>query len=371
MSDHNKKHLRSLLFLTVLISLFGCGKSEKEAVKKQEIPSVDALLLKQGSLSDTLTIPGELLAYQQVDLFAKVNSFVKKLYADVGTHVNKGQLLALMEAPEMGSQNEGALSRIKAREATYQASRATYSRLLETSKTPGTISQNNLDIAKAQQSSDYAQLQAAKAALREIENTQNYLEIRAPFSGVITKRNISVGAYAGAGGTNMPLFTLQEQKKLRMVLNIPESNTGTLKVGQQVGFTVKSLPGYEFKATASRFSGALDDRLRAQHIEMDVDNQEKKLLPGMIPEIKVALGSTGEKNFIIPQSALLRSTQGTYVIKVISGKTIWVQVATGAETLEKITVYGKISVNDTLIKIATEEVRNGEKITGNIKIIKE
>ena len=242
-------------------------------------------------MSSSLQIPGELIAYQQVDLYAKVNSFVKKLYVDVGSEVKEGELLATMEAPELGSQLAGAESNIKSREAIYLASKANYDRLLETSKTPGTISPNDLEQAAARKNSDFAQFQAAQAAYKEIAETQNYLQIRAPFSGVITARNVNPGAYVGPSGkgSELPLFNLQEQKKLRLVLSVPEAYTGYLNHKDEVSFTVKSLPDRPFKAIIKRLSGSIDSRLRSQRVEMDVINNDKKLLPGMVAEVNLPL----------------------------------------------------------------------------------
>ena len=134
-----------------------------------------AVSLQKGRLSTTLYVPGELIAFQQVDLYAKVNSFVKKLYVDVGSEVREGQLLATMEAPEIQSQQASALARVKSQEAIYIASKANYDRVVETSKTPGTISQNDIDQADARQKSDYAQLEAFKSAYNEVAETLKYL----------------------------------------------------------------------------------------------------------------------------------------------------------------------------------------------------
>jgi len=216
-------------------TISGCHSEENAEKKKSETtpaadPVTNVFLLKKGRLSSTLQIPGELVPYQQVDLYAKVNSFVKKLYVDVGSEVKEGELLATMDDPELGSQLESAESAVKSREAIYLASKANYDRLVETSKTPGTISPNDLEQAVARKNSDYAQLQAAQSAQREISQTENYLQIRAPFGGVITARNVNPGAYVGPSGkgSEFPLFNLQEQKKLRLVLSVPEAYTSYL-----------------------------------------------------------------------------------------------------------------------------------------------
>ncbi|HWV72145.1 MAG TPA: efflux RND transporter periplasmic adaptor subunit [Pseudosphingobacterium sp.] len=352
-----------------LLSRCGTPVQKAEAENKpssKEEPAIETFKLSTGELSSTIKIPGELIAFQQVDLYAKVSSFVKKLYVDVGSVVTAGQLLATMEAPELNSQLAGAESRLKSQEAVYLASKATYQRLLETSKTPGTVSQNDLDLALAKQNSDLAQFKAAEAAHREVGDTRNYLEIRAPFSGIITARNISAGAYVGPSGkgSEAPLFTLQEQNKLRLVVSVPEMYTSYLNQHNEVNFTVKSLPNETFKAKVARLAGALDTRLRSQRIEMDVNNANKALLPGMITEVEVPL--TGEEHtFVVPLEAVLNSTLGTYVIKVEHDSTKWIPIKTGRQADGKMEIFGDLKESDQLVKLATEEVRDQEPLRAN------
>src|SRR3954454_19922920 len=276
LSSFNITILNSCLVISLLCS---CHSAENSPEKKETqavaaIPATEVFPLQRGRLSSSLQIPGELIAYQQVDLYAKENSFVKKLFVDVGSEVTTGQLLVTMEAPELSSQLAGALSNIKSREAIYTASKANYDRLYETSQTPGTISPNDLEQAAARKSSDLAQLEAAKAAYKQITEMQGYLQIRAPFNGVITARNVNLGAYVGPSGkgSELPLFTLQEQKKLRLVISVPEAYTGYLNIKNEVSFTVKALPNQQFKAQVKRMAGAIDSRLRSERIEMDVAN---------------------------------------------------------------------------------------------------
>ncbi len=236
---------------------------------------------------------------------------------DVGSEVSAGQLLVTLEAPELSSSLSGAESKLKSQEAIYIASKANYNRLVETSKTPGTISQNDLDQADARQKSDYAQLEAARSAYNEIAETLKYLEIRAPFTGVISARNVNAGAYVGPSGkgSEFPLFTLQEQKHLRLVVSVPEASTGYLTMSGEVRFTVKSLPDRVFKAKIKRLAGALDERLRSERVEMDVDNDYKKLLPGMVAEVNLPLPAP-DSTFVVPQTAVVNSTQRIFVIRV-------------------------------------------------------
>jgi len=368
----NKTFTIALLLLTVVIQT-GCNNTkEKENKPKSSAPVTtvqDAIILDISALTSSARIPGELVAFQQVDLYAKVNSFIKKLTVDVGTIVKAGQVLAILDAPEINSQLKGAESRLKSQEAVYLSSKATYDRLFETSKTPGTISHNDLDIAFARQKSDQAQLDAAKAAYKEIADNKNYLQITAPFDGIITSRNVSAGAYVGPSGkgSDMPIFTLQEQKKLRLVVSVPEAYTAYLGNEAEVGFTVGSIPNEKFKANVSRLAGALDYKLRSEHIEMDVKNEDKKLLPGMVAEVSIPLKANAAA-FTVPATAVLNSTQGVFVIKVQQNKTIWTSVKSGRTNDGKTEVFGNLTNGDTLILRAGEEVRNGAALTGSIKI---
>jgi membrane fusion protein (multidrug efflux system) len=366
--------IRCIPIFSIVILLYGChsddgAQQNKAETEQAEAPVTQVLSLKKGHLTSNLQIPGELIAYQQVDLYAKVNSFVKKLYVDVGSEVKEGELLVTMEAPELGSQLESAESAIKSREAIYLASKANYDRLLETSKTPGTISPNDLEQATARKSSDFAQLQAAQSARKEIFDMQNYLQIRAPFNGVITARNVNPGAYVGPAGkgSELPLFNLQEQKRLRLVLSVPEAYTGYLTSKNEVHFTVKSQPDHEFKAIISRMAGSIDERLRSQRIEMDVINNDKKLLPGMEVEVNLPLPSV-DSAFIVPRSAVVNSTESVFVIRVVNGQTQRVDVKTGRDSNGLTEIFGNLKSGDLLLISASDEIKNGT-VLQNLKTV--
>jgi len=353
------------LFLLKLLS--GCSSSahkvEGKKVVEGNAPVIEVFSLTKEKLATALYLTGELIANQEVDLYAKESSFIEKLYVDVGSEVTKGQLLAKLDAPEITSRLAAAESRTKSQEAIYIASKANYDRLLETSKTPGTISQNDLDQALARKNSDLALVEAAKAAYKEVAVINNYLDIRAPFSGVITARNVNTGAYVGptGKGSEFPIFTLQEQRHLRLVVSVPEVSTGYLSPADEVSFTVKALFNETFKAKVKRMAGALDDRLRAERVEMDVDNVNNKLLPGMVAEVIIPL-SGKQETFVVPKSAIVNSSERVFVIKVIEGKAKWISVKKGRETDDQAEIYGELAVGDQLVITPTEEIREGTDI---------
>ena len=342
------------------------GKSDSAGGGQKDSAVVTpAVSLQKGRLSTTLYVPGELVAFQQVDLYAKVNSFVKRLYVDVGSEVREGQLLATMEAPEIQSQLATALAKVKSQEAVYIASKANYDRVVETSKTPGTISQNDIDQADARQKSDFAQWDAAKAAYNEVAETLKYLEIRAPFSGVISLRNVNPGAYVGPSGkgSELPLFTLQEQKHMRLVVSVPEAYTGFLTQQGAVKFSVKALPDRKFTAKVNRLAGALDNRLRAERIEMDVYSNDKTLLPGMVAEVDLPLPSE-DSTFLVPSSAVVNGTEQVFVVRITPDhKAEWVNVRLGRSEGGRMEIYSdSLREGDVLVRTASEETRNGSTI---------
>jgi len=361
--DHYFTMLSGRAAIVALVLSMACGK--KEVVRTEEkAPRLETISLQRELFSTELSVPGELISYQQVDLYARETSFVKKLYVDVGSEVKEGELLVAMEAPEISSRMSGAESRYKSQEAVYTASKSNYDRLLETSKTPGTVSQNDLDQARARMSADLAQLESAKASYREVGDTRKYLEIRAPFSGVISARNINTGAYVGPSGkgSEFPLFTLQEQRRLRLVVSIPEAYTSYINTGDTVQFRVKARAVEVFKATIKRHAGALDLKLRSERVEMDVNNSDNKLLPGMIAEVSIPLKAT-DSTFVVPNSAVVNTAEGVFVQRVQGDTVNWVPVRQGRSIQGRAEIFGPVRVGDQLIKVATEEVRKGSRLS--------
>jgi membrane fusion protein (multidrug efflux system) len=360
----------ALVIGTALFSSCGESKKDKEeqdlTVQQEnalDTPTVNLVNVNKGKLTSNITVPGELQAYQQTDLYAKVNSYVKTLLVDIGSQVHQGQLLATLEAPELNSQLEEAKSRIQQAKAVYFASKATFDRLYSTSKTPGTVSENDLEQAQAKKSSDSASVEAARSSYQSFAANLAYLQIRAPFDGVITLRNVNLGAYVGPGGaaSNQALFRLEDHNRLRLVISVPENFTGGLNNQDEVSFNIRELPGEKFTAKVVRLAGALDNTLRSERLEMDVYNTSKKLLPNMYADVNVPLPQT-DSAFIVPKIAVVTSTEKVFVIRIKDGKAQWVNVQKGLEAGDNIEIYGKLNPGDQIVKAATEEIRDGSPI---------
>ena len=373
MNIKNNKLLITLAVLAISVNFLSSGgpdKKEQEAQQQTveqenalDTPTVVPVPVQKGKLNSSITIPGELIPYQQVDLYAKVNSYVKTLLVDIGSQVHKGQLMATLDAPEIQSQLAEAQSRIEQQQALYIASKATYDRLLSTSKTPGTVSENDLEQAEAKKNSDLANVNAAKSSYKEVAANLAYLSIRAPFDGVVSVRNVNLGAYVGPSGQGsaLPLFVVQDHTRLRLVVSVPESYTGGLSNKNEVSFTVRSMPNEKFTAQIKRLAGALDEKLRAERLEMDVYNKNGKLLPNMYADVNVPLPS-GDSAIIVPKTAVVTSTEKVFVIRINNHKAEWVGVRKGLVAGDQVQIFGDLKPGEQLVKVATEEIRDGSTV---------
>jgi RND family efflux transporter MFP subunit len=158
------------------------------------------------------------------------------------------------------------------------------------------------------------------------------------------------------------MFTLNEQKRLRLVVYIPEAYTSYLHQDDEIHFGVKAYPNDRFTGKIKRLAGALDKRLRAQRIEMDVININKKLLPGMIAEVEFSL-ATNPNTFVVPSSALVNSTERVFVIRISNKKAEWVDVKKGMEINGQVEIFGPLNLGDQLVTTGSEEIRSGSAVT--------
>lgn len=350
----------------LFIGLTACHSQEKPVDAKIDstaIPTLQTLQLKAETFSTQLQLPGELRPFQTVDLYAKVSSFVKMIHVDVGSQVSAGQLLAELEAPELDAQLKEAQSTLHTKEATFAASRISYERLLRTSRIPGTISPNDLDNAYAKMSGDSSDLMAARSRYEQAQAERQYLVVKAPFNGVISSRNVYSGAYVGPAGkgSDLPMLTLQEQSRLRLVIAVPEAAVKGLSVGDNVEFGVKPIPGKKFYARVSRMSGSMNTTLRTEQVEMDVDNRSGALLPGMYAQVQVTDVSP-VPTYVIPATAVAANSQSVFVIAIKDHRVSRITVQKGRETTDSVEVYGRLAEGDTLAIRATDELRDGMQV---------
>jgi RND family efflux transporter MFP subunit len=349
---------RSSLMIGIALLALGCEKEPGTAAVPAkgagtEAPAVPAVLVAKvvsQKLSKSLRLPGELWAYRNVALFAKVQGFVEMIGVDRGSEVKQGELLAQLTAPEFAAQ------RVEA-EAKLASNLDTYKRLEEAAKTPGVIAGNEVEIAQKQVDAD-------RARIRVYAQNEVYLKITAPFSGVITERNVHEGSIVGPSSAQ-PLLRIQEIARLRLVLYVPESAVGGIKVGEKVHFTVPAYPGDRFPGTVARVAYALDPKMRTMPVELDVENADRRLTPSMVAEIQWEFIRPAPSLFV-PGSAIATTTERKFVIRVKDGQTEWVDVKVGQNVGNLVEVFGNLSDGDQVAQRGTDELRAGTRVIAKV-----
>ena len=320
-----------------------------------------------------IQLPGEFQPYQQVAIFAKVSGFVDKVSVDVGSMVKTGQLLATLVAPELAAHRLEATAKVQAAEsqraeavAKVAAADATYQRLKEASATPGVIAGNELiqaekqvDAARAQVKAVEGSIHAAQASVTALKDMEDYLNVTAPFDGVITERNVHPGALAG--GTAKAMFQLEQTTRLRLIVSVPEVNVGGIVRGARVSFTVPAYPGETFTATIARISHSMDEKTRSMAVELDVANGNARLAPGMYPAVTWPVRSP-KPVLLVPAASIVTTTERTFVIRVRGDKAEWVNVSKGAAVGDLMTVVGPLQPGDAILKRASDEIRDGSAV---------
>jgi len=325
-----------------------CGKPAAEAMQPpspQGPPTVVVTAVVAQTLSKPMRISGELLAYRDVVLHARVQGFVEKIEVDRGSVVKRGQALVQLTAPEVAAQRSEA-------EAKLASDLATYQRLKEASSTPGVVSGNDVNVSAQT-------VEADRARVRMWQDNESYLKVSAPFDGVITERSVHEGSLVSSAA---PLVRIQELSKLRLVVPIPEVATGSVAEGGTVPFTVPAFPGARFTGTVARSARALDLKTRTMPVELDIDNSDGRLAPGMFPEVQWQMKRATPTMFV-PASAVVATTERTFVLRVKDNTIEWVDVKPGISSGALQEVFGMLAEGDSVVLRGTDELRSGTGVT--------
>jgi RND family efflux transporter MFP subunit len=325
------------------------------------------------TLGKTVTIPGDLTPYQGVDIHAKVSGFVESMAVDRGSWVKRGQVLGRLSAPELRAQRaeaEAKVQAVRAQQAEAQArmssAQSTYDRLKSANATPGVVAGNDLDIAERAFEASRAQVQAltssgaaAEAALKAVTDLEAYLEIDAPFDGVITERNAHPGSLVSQ--SSGPMLRLEQITRLRLTVPVPEIYVGTIIKGTKVGFTVAAFPDQMFQAVIARPAHSLDLKTRSMQVELDVTNTKLTLAPGMFAEVLWPV-SRAQASLFVPRTAVVRTSERQFVVRVRNGVAEWVDVRRGELNGDALEVFGELRDGDVVVRQGNDEIRPGTPI---------
>ncbi len=351
--------------------------------------------VERHNVVSALTIAGEFKPFQDVDVHAKVAGYIRKIYVDVGDHVKAGQTLAVLEVPELAAQLSGADAAVRATEqqinraqgdlqrakSSHAAAHSAYTRLKQAADSrSGLVAQQEVDDSQAkdleaegQEASAQAELSAAKQQLEVAQASQKqstamsgYTQITAPFAGVITNRFADTGALVAAGTSSsaqaIAVVRLAQVSVLRLVLPIPESMAGQIHLGDVVSVRVQALDR-EIQGKVARFADSLDTQTRTMATEIDVDNRDGRLMPGMYTETKLSLRE--KKNALtIPLESVTRNGDDATVLALSPQNKIEERhVKLGAEDNERVEVISGLNEGARIVIGNRSQFRAGQTVT--------
>ena len=332
-------------------------------------------------VSRTVDLPAEIRPYLTVSLHAKVPGYVEQVRVDRGSVVKEGEPLIQLSAPEMQAQiseaeakHESAEADRLQAEAQLAAAQSTYQRTQEAARTPGAVAGNDLVLAQKQVDAAQALVNsrqkasgAAQAAVNTLKAMLAYLNITAPFDGVVTDRLVHPGALVGPP-SDPALLVLQQVSRLRVVVPVPEEDVGGIPRGASVEFTVPAYPGRKYAGRIARVADALDPRTRTMPVELDVTNRDGTLAPGMYPNVEWPVRGQNAALWV-PKSAVVTTTERTFVIRDRGGRAEWVDVKKGVAEGDLVAVIGNLKAGDMVVRRATDEMRDGAALetAGNTK----
>ena len=379
----------SIVSTAVVIIFWSLGKSSVQEVPHSDVrsaadksalaqsPTVMVTTVVSQQLNRQTPLPGELQAYQDVAIYPKVQGFVEWIEVDRGSVAKNGQLLARLIAPELAAQSREAAAKAQAVQAQrleaaakLAADEATYKRLQAASATPGVVAGNDVEVAQKTVEADRARVRAwqenEKAALQAVHSFQDiesYLRITAPFDGVITERNVHEGSFVGPSGgpAALPMLRIRQISLLRLVVALPERDVASIEPGTEVSFTVPAFPGETFQGVVQRIAHALDVKTRTMPVELDVANPSGRLAPGMYAEVAWP-ARRPQPSLFVPSSAVVTTTERTFVIRIQSGEVEWVDVKRGAAMDDMVEVFGNLKQGDQVAVRGTDELRAGTHV---------
>ena len=373
----------------------GCGRSgdSSQSVSADAPATAAVVKVKRTPLSNTLSIAGEFLPYQEVELHAKVTGYIRNINVDIGDRVHKGQVLANLEVPELVAQEQAASAGVRhsqeeisraendvvRAESDHAALHAAATRLKQASEArPGLIAEQELDDATAKDRSSQAQVDGAKSALsasrQQLQVSQadqqhyaamsDYSRITAPFDGVVTWRYADTGSLIQAGTSNsnsMPVVKLSQVDVLRLRLPVPESLAASVHDGEPADIRVKAT-NRRFAGKIMRFTDSLDRSTRTMQVEVDVPNHDYKLTPGMYAD--VSLQVENEPNALtIPLQAISRGADKTTVLLVNSQNHVEErEIRTGIEGPDRIQILSGLNEGDRVIAGNLGKYRAGQHV---------
>jgi RND family efflux transporter MFP subunit len=353
----------------------------------EELPRMEVMQVRRSPAESSLQLPGSLQALTEAPILARTDGYLKTRLVDLGDHVKAGQPLAEIDAPELDHQIQQAEAAVAQAQASVEQAVAS----LEQGKAnrdlarltadrwkvlaaQGVVSKQDNDQYQAQLAAQNANVQALEkavlaqrsnvtantAGLSRLQDLQGYRVVKAPFDGVVTLRNVDVGALVTSGTTL--LYRIAQVGALRTYVNVPQDNAGSVRAGQTAQLTFSNFPGRRFPGTVKRMASALDPASRTMLVEIEVPNAGGALYPGLYAEVDLS-SARANPPLLVPASALIVRSDGAQVAEVGSDGTVHLRkIEVGRDFGDRVEVLGGVSEGATIVKAPGDAAQEGAKI---------
>jgi RND family efflux transporter MFP subunit len=360
----------AVLLLVLLLAggftMLGRANHERALAKETEretVPTVAVAYPQSEKPDEDLVLPGSLLAYEDSPIYARTNGYLVSWYKDIGSRVTKGELLAKIDTPEVDQELNQSRAAQQQTLAQLELAKISADRWENLRKT---------DSVSAQEADQYwsgykqaqANLAAADANVRRLEQLEGFKDVYAPFTGVLTRRNVDPGALinAGAGAAGRELFDLARVDPLRVYTSVPQAYAPFIKVGAKTVVTLQEFPGQKFVATVARTAESIDPATRTLLTEVDVPNKDGRLLPGSFGEVHFAVGNNVNK-VTVPVNSMLFRAQGPQVAVVGPGNKIELRsINIGRDYGTSLEILGGVAATDKIVINPADSLEDGQQV---------
>ena len=345
-----------------VLSRVSNARALEEGAAERAKQYVKVAVPKAAESGQTLSLPGTLQGFVQSPISARASGYLRKWYKDIGSHVEKGELLAEIETPEIDQQLSQAVAVRGQTASTVDLARTTAERW-ESLRKKDAVSQQELEERRSADVQARANLAAADANVERLRQLEGFKRVVAPFAGVITRRNVDVGDLIDAAGGNWgrPLFQLSQTDPLRVYVNVPQAYAQLIKSGQKVVVTQAELPGRTFPGEVARTSASIDTTTRTMQIEVALPNHDGTLLPGALVQVSLPLPVSA--SLVIPTNALLFRGEGLRVAVVDASDRVHLKpVDLGRNYGQTVEVLGGVGPNDRLVLNPSDSLAEGDQV---------
>jgi RND family efflux transporter MFP subunit len=355
----------ALLALVIYSGIHSRAVTEARLEQRTEqaaIPTVDVIFPREGAPTQDIVLPGNTQAFSDSPIYARTSGYLKRWYFDIGAHVQKGQLLAEIETPEVDQQLLQARADLDTAQANLNIAKITASRWQDLVST-GSVSQQETDQAVNNLSAVRAAAESSAANVRRLEQLQSFEKIYAPFDGIITARNTDIGALIDAGANTQPkeLFHMAAIRKLRLYVSVPEVYSRASRSGAPATLTLDEFPGQIFHGTLVRNANSIDVASRTLLVEVDVDNPTGQLLPGAYVFVHLKLPDE-TRSVTIPSNTLIFRKEGLQVGLVRNEKAELVPVKIGRDYGNSVEIVSGLQPTDAVIVNPSDSLVAGARV---------